>query len=352
MQPLEEPDDYDDQRPGFVVPLRIALWAVTGVMTILALIYLGFSLMNAPPAPVDLQGLTDTGRPLPKEPTATPPTPTPTPSSFDRPTPIPTPPPGGNLFVLTPIAKAVGWVASNEEEGNHFGDSYLHAGIYGGFIYHGAMQFNPSSVIAPGTPIYFAAVQVTGLSRERLGSGGHWKLQLLGMEMDPGWPSRNFRDIHNARIEQSIPPVLGNSDLDKNRVNVFTFTPEQLTVLERRLYDSGLVSFRLDGPSAGENNLFTWDGGYGSGSLGNKPVLIIGVGPPPLTPVPTPTPFLVVITSTPTPSDPLVAVAQAATAVFRAATTGTPTPLPTNWVTPIVVTSTCLLYTSPSPRDS
>lgn len=335
-QPLGESGDYgyDDQGPGLVVPLRGALWAVTGVMTVLALLYLGFSLMNAPTAPADIQELSYTGRPSPTEP------PTPTLSPLDRPTPIPTPPPGGNLFVLTPVAEVVGWVASNEEAGNHFGDSHLHAGLYGGFIYHGVMQFNPSSVIAPGTPIYFAAVQVTGLSRERLGSGGHWQLQLLGMEVDPGWLSHNFQDIHNARIEQSIPPILENSDLDKNRVNVFTFTPEQLTVLERRLYDSGLVSFRLDGPLAGENNLFTWDSGYGAGSLGNKPVLIIGVGPPPLTPVPTRTPFLVVITSTPTPSDPLVAVAQAATAAFRAATTGTPTPLPTNWVTPIVVTST------------
>jgi hypothetical protein len=111
-------------------------------------------------------------------------------------------------------------------------------------------------------------------------------------------------------------------------------------VLERRLYDSGLISFRLDGPSEGENNLFTWDSGYGPGSLGHKPLLIIGVGPSPLTPVPTRTPFLVVVTSTPTPPDALMAAAQAATAAFQAATTGTPTPLPTHWVTPIVVTNT------------
>lgn len=222
-QPLDEPDDYgyDDQRPGFVVPLRVALWVVTGVMTVLALFYLGFSLMNAPTAPVDVRGFGYTGRPSPTEPMAATQTPTPTPLPFDRLTPIPTPPPGGNLFVLTPVAEAVGWVASNEEEGNYFGDSYLHAGIYGGFIYYGAMQFNPSSVIAPGTPIYFAAVQVTGLSRERLGSGGHWELQLLGMEVDPDWPSHSFSDIHNARIEQSIPPVLGNSDLDKNKVYLY-----------------------------------------------------------------------------------------------------------------------------------
>jgi hypothetical protein len=335
----EEPDDYGygGQR---LSPLRIALWAVTGVMTVLALFYLGFSLVNAPRAPGDTQGFDVTEGPSPTEPMAAAQAPTPMPLQLDRPTPIPTPPPGGNIFVLTPAAEAVGWVASNEEEGNHFGDSYLHAGIYGGFVYHGAIQFDPSSVITLGTPIYFAAVQVTGLSQERLGAGGRWKLQLLGLEIDPDWPSHSFSDIHNARIEQSIPPTLGNGDLDKNKINVFTFTAEQLTVLERRLYDSGPVSFRLDGPSAGENNLFTWDSGYGSGSLGNEPVLIIGVGPSPLTPVPTRTPFLVVITSTPTPSDVLVAAAQVATASFQATTTGTPTSLPTNWVTPIVVTST------------
>lgn len=345
----EELDDhgYAGRRlfPKFVVPLRIALWAVTGVMTVLALFYLGFSLVNAPTAPGDAQGFGRTERPSPTEPVAVARAPTPTPLQFDRPTPIPTPPPGGNIFTLTPAPLAVGWVASNEEEGNHFGDSYLHAGVYGGFVYHGAIQFDPSSVITPGTPIYFAAVQVTGLSQERLGAGGRWELQLLGLEVDPDWPSYSFQDIHNARIDQTIPPSPGNGDLDKNKVNVFTFSAGQLAVLEKRLYDSGLVSFRLDGPSAGENNLFTWDSGYGPSSLGQKPVMIIGVGSSPLTPVPTRTPFLVVVTSTPTPPSALMAAAQAATAAFRATTTGTPTPLPTNWVTPIVVTST------PTPGD-
>jgi hypothetical protein len=338
----EEPDDYayGSRR---LSPLRIALWAVTGAMAVLAFSYLSFSIINAPTAP-DVTGgpvLGPVEGPSPTGPVAVAMAPTPTLLQFDRPMPIPTPPPGGDIIVLTPAAKAVGWVASNEEQGNHLGDSYLYAGIYGGFLYHGAMQFEPSPVITPGIPIYFAAVQVTGLSRERLGTGGRWELQLLGLEADPDWSAHSFQDIHNARIEQTIPPsLLGNGDLDKNKVNMFTFTSKQLAVLESRLYDSGLVSFRLDGPSAGENNLFTWDSGYGSGSLGYKPVLIVGVGPAPLTPVPTRTPFLVVVTSTPTPYDALVAAAEAATVAFQATTTGTPTPLPTNWVTPIVVTST------------
>ena len=350
----EEPGDYGYGSRG-LPPLRIVLWAVTGVLTVLALFYLGFSLANAPTAPggigrPDLSPVVGAAKgPSPTGPVAVAPAPTPTPLQFDRPMPIPTPPLGGDIIVLTPVAKAVGWVASNEEQGNHFGDSYLHAGMYGGFTYYGAIQFDPSSVITLGTPIYFAAVQVIGLSQERLGAGGRWELQLLGLEVDPGWPYHSFQDIHNARIDQTIPVrlsahdealALENGDLDKNKANVFTFTAGQLAVLEKRLYDSGLVSFRLDGPSAGENNLFTWDSGYGPGSLGNKPVLIIGVGSSPLTPVPTRTPFLVVITSTPTPPDALRAAAQAATVAFQATTTGMPTPLPTNWVTPIVVTST------------
>ena len=54
----------------------------------------------------------------------------------------------------------------------------------------------------------------------------------------------------------------------------------------------------------------------------------------------TPSPTLAIVTSTPTPDNVFTAVAYGAIATRVAATTGTYTPIPDNWVTPIVVTST------------
>jgi hypothetical protein len=57
-------------------------------------------------------------------------------------------------------------------------------------------------------------------------------------------------------------------------VNTLTFSSDQLSALQSRLA-TGLVSFRLDGPLAGANNIFSWDSGYGTGGLGIQPVLYV-----------------------------------------------------------------------------
>ncbi|MGQ9627818.1 MAG: hypothetical protein ACUVV0_13050, partial [Anaerolineae bacterium] len=266
------------------------------------------------------------------------PTSTPAPTSTSTPYPLPTPPQGAQLFVLTPAPEGVGWVASDEEKGNHFGDYNIHAGIYGGYIHHGVVQFDLSA-IPPGSPIHFALLELTGLSRERLGRGSSWKLGVLESQVSYWWDNRSYQDIHEARMEEVIPPVLESSELDRLKVNTFVFKPAHLKILEDRLFD-GKITFRIDGPSSGNNALFSWDSGWGSGSLGYSPVLKIIAGPPPPNPLPTRTPYFVLITSTPTPSDPLMAVILAATATAQAETTGTPTPLPPWWVTPFVVTDT------------
>jgi hypothetical protein len=55
---------------------------------------------------------------------------------------------------------------------------------------------------------------------------------------------------------------------------------------------------------------------------------------------PEPTATFVVVTSTPSPENILTVAAIAPTATYLAAITGTPTPLPPNWVTPFAVTAT------------
>ncbi len=149
--------------------------------------------------------------------------------------------------------------------------------------------------------------------------------------IDAAWPGLTHDALHDAVVDTTISPALASADLGRNQVNVFSFAPDQLAALEQRLV-RGAVSFRLDGPSSGNDNLFTWDSGYAGGSeaLNTTPVLRIVAIPPPL-------PEYVIVTSTPTPENIVTAAAVAATATEVAAVMGTYTPVPDSWVTPAVV---------------
>jgi len=268
------------------------------------------------------------------------------PTSTPRPTPTLLPPEGGIIYALKPNVNRVGWVVSGEE-GNHFGEAYLYAGVLGGRVYHGAFQFDVS-FITPGSSIHYAAVELTGLDDRRLGQDGNWSLQVLGTEIDAEWPLHGFEQIAQAPVAFTLSPTLNRADLSREKTYVFVLDSGQRAELEARIA-RGVVSFRLDGPSAGDDNLFSWDSGYGTGSLGRGPILRLAVAPPPMPVTPegeevaglgTPTPTYVFITSVPTPENILTVVADALTATAWATTVGTPTPLPPNWVTPIIVTST------------
>jgi hypothetical protein len=69
-------------------------------------------------------------------------------------------------------------------------------------------------------------------------------------------------------------------------------------------------------------------------------------GPPPSMVTATPTPTYVIITSTPTPEDIAAAVTNSLRMTAEAECVGTATPLPPNWVTPVVFTPT------PTPANS
>lgn len=339
-------------------------WVAVWIVGVVAIIGLGCSPFRPPapetstplsaaPSPSSTSTSTPTATlsPTPEPtslPTATPVT-TATAVSLVQATPSPVIPAGGIVYAVTPNVNRVGWVRSGED-GNHFGDSYIHVGFLGGNIYHGAIQFD-ISFIPPGSSIHYAALELVGLSGETLGSGGSWHMRLLEEDIDADWPFHGYKEIHEAPLTQTLSPILGTSDLAENELNVFAFNAGQRAILESRL-EGGLVSFRLDGPSSGDDNLFTWDTGYGLGSLGKTPILRLAVTSPLLTPtspaatgiaarVPdTPTPTFVIVTSTPTPETIFTAAAMAVTAAYQATTTGTPTNTPSNWVTPIVVTNT------------
>lgn len=246
--------------------------------------------------------------------------------------PTPTLLPGQLMAALIPAGNGVGWVASGDRV-NHFGDRNLHAGVFEGQTYKGALQF-PLASIPVGSKIEYAAVELMGLNGENLGADGEWVLRLLDPAADANWATTTYDRIRDAAVTDTIGAPLRPADLGTQHATSFVFSPGQLALLEARL-DTRLASFRIDGPTDGTKNLFTWDTGYGGG-FGTRPTLrIIYQAPPTLTPI--------VITVTSQPANLATAAARIARATYEAQEFGTPTPFPTNVVTappPLVVTTT------------
>jgi hypothetical protein len=259
---------------------------------------------------------------------------TPTPGSaafLATPTATATPLPGDRVYTIVPPRADIGWVASGEEQGNHLGDSYLYAGVFEGQVYNGALQFDLSA-IPRGAPIHYAAIHLTGLRADRLGSEGTWTLRLLSPEIDADWRRHSYQDIFNAPALHTLSPILESGDLAEGQTNIFELSPAQIGILETRIIqdEAPRVSFRLDGPLTGTDNLFAWDTGYGPQSRGAAATLILSVGPPPATPPPY---NYLVVTSTPTPENVLTAAAVVLQMTADAASIGTTTPVPPNVAT-------------------
>ena len=252
-------------------------------------------------------------------------------------------PPGGIIYALAPDINSVGWVQSNET-GNHFGESFMYTGVREGVTTHGAMQFD-LSFIPSGSTIFLAELELTGLVDQGLTQDSAFNLHILGEEVDAGWSRHGFATIDEAFVYDSLQSDLQAPDLAVGRTNKVLFNAAQRSLIEERL-PTELISFRLD--SLTSEGWFSWDSGYGPESLGQGPVLNLGVllppeveaaeAPPDSTPTPTAT--YVLITTTPEPENVLTAAAVAPALTAAATTTGTPTELPDNWVTPIAVTNT------------
>ena len=182
------------------------------------------------------------------------------------------------IVSLYPPGQWEGWVASNEPDTNHFGDSALYAGFYNNTSYYGLVRFDLKDIA--GAPIKSASLRLSGLSGDWLGEGGAWSVQLL--EPDPAdVPAslNTFTSVENAHASPAISLTVPSSALGVGQVNTFTFTDQQIALLQQRAADTGRITFRLAGP-AGENNaLFAWDSGYGLPSRGVRPELTVEMGP-------------------------------------------------------------------------
>ncbi len=282
--------------------------------------------------------------------------PTPTPSATPLP-PVVLPnapePENGEVYLLrSQSPDKVGWARAGDDKPNHFGDYNIYAGVFDNQAHVGAMQFDLST-IPPGSPILYADLTLIGLDDQWLAEGGNWQAELLAGWMDRDWSKKNFHWLARADSGTNwLENSATSATVGIGQSNTFLLDATGLSQLQARLY-SGTVSFRIVGPTSGENNLFSWDSGFGALTRGYPPILrIITNGPAPADPPPSPTPDYVVVTLTPTDEAVLVALANQKLATSAAVPisndlslgtpepTATPTAFPPNWVTPVIVTNT------------
>lgn len=362
------PEDLSTRAPLRAAPkatfersARFPLWAIVlaglvGILVVFAVFHFFLSSALRPGA-VTSETSQATASPTPS------PSSTPSPAPLEvtlTPTPVPvapattaatatTPPAGDEVIGLSPAASDIGWVSSGDERGNHFGDSFLYAGVFDDQVFQSALQFDLGS-IPRGAPIRQASLQLTGLSGDRMGAGGAWTVRLLAPEIDENWRRHTYQEIFNAPALQALSPILGDEDLAEGRTNTFELSPAQIALLEERIIKDEVpkVSFRIEGPLTDSDNLFAWDTGYGQESQGNRVTLSLVVGPPPATPPPY---EYIVVTSTPTPENVLTAAAIVAQMTADATRIGTATPAPPNLATATPFPEYLIIIPSATPEN-
>lgn len=182
------------------------------------------------------------------------------------------------FIVVTPMPEGVGWVRQNDSRANHFGDYNMYAGVFDQQGYIGAVQFTLPN-LAPNGLLFYADLTLQGLTDDYLAGDGDWTVEMLTQDMDKEWQGHSFaRLAGDHAVSITLRPTLTRLDLGEEQTNRLVFDAVPLLRLKERLA-SGVISFRIQGPNAGPNNLFAWDSGYGTRSRGVGPVLRLGIVP-------------------------------------------------------------------------
>lgn len=248
----------------------------------------------------------------------------------------PTPEPNGQVFNLTPHDAEVGWWNSGDKRRSYLGDSYLYAGSTDGNTRLSAMRFDLSRVPrgAPirTAQLRLTGLRQTSAVSQK---GALWLMQLIPEKSLKSLSGVDFLTMYSAPASITLLPQLSATDVAVEQVNEWELDANAKAWLERQLLDGAKsVIVRILPSADGGDFLFAWDSGSGPETKGNPPSLLISVGPPPPTPPPLPTRPVIVATLTPVPANVLTVVAIAQTATNVAVTTGTYTPIPIDIVTP------------------
>lgn len=258
------------------------------------------------------------------------PTSTPTAALAELALPTVTPAPDVQRVVLTPLSGGAGWWDSSDAVQVGLNDSFLYAGVYGEESLLSAVRFNLNR-IPRGAPILSGEVQLNGLADERLNAGadGIWRVQLIPENELANLIGADFMMVYSAAAPITLRE-LRTQDLGRDRLNTWQLDPATLRWLEeQRIMGAESIIVRITASTNDTGDtLFAWDSGLGQKTAGVPPALVFDVGAPPATPPPLPTYDYLVATFTPVPENVLTVVALQNTATAVAETIGTYTPVP------------------------
>jgi hypothetical protein len=248
----------------------------------------------------------------------------------------PTPEPGGQVFLIGPSIGHGGWWKSNDSQRNHIDDAYLYAGTYEGETFIAAVRFDLKKVArgAPirEAQIRLTGLRQDQFQPD---AAGLWLVQLVPESSLEQVNTADFLTMLSAPAAITLFPPLTAADLAPAQVNQWMLDETTRTWLEKQLLDGATsVILRIQASIERGEALFAWHSGLGSTNREEAPALLLSLGPPPPTPPPLPTRAVIVATMTPVPQNVLTVVAIGQTATAMAVTTGTYTPVPYAIVTP------------------
>lgn len=263
-------------------------------------------------------------------------TPTPSPTVNSRRFNTPTPEPGGQVFLLGPTIGSGGWWKSNDKQRNHIDDAYLYAGAYEGETFIAAVRFDLKKVArgAPIRQAQIRLTGLRQ-DQFQSAAEGLWLVQLVPESSLEQINTADFLTMLSAPAAITLFPPLSAADLAPERVNEWELDDAARTWLEKELLDGATsVTLRIQASIERGEALFAWNSGLGAATRDDGPAFVLSLGPPPPTPPPLPTKPLIVATLTSVPENVLTVVAMGQTATAVAVTTGTFTPIPYAIVTP------------------
>jgi len=247
----------------------------------------------------------------------------------------PTPVPGGEVYWVTPGTNSVGWWMNNDVRRNHLNDSFLYAGFSEGNSHIAAIRFDLRRV-PRGAELLYAELRLTGLRNQGLdpAAGIRWQIQLIAEESLPNLASADFLTLLSAPAVLTLPAI-GAEEMIEGEANVWELDANVRTWIANQLLQGAQsIIVRVQAETNSQETLFAWDSGVGPQSRGGGPLLLLSGGPAPSTPPVLPTKPFIVATLTPVPENVLTVVAQNSTATAVALTTGTFTPVPFQVLTP------------------
>jgi len=186
-------------------------------------------------------------------------------------------------YAFFPKDGYVGWVNQNENF-NHFLDDKIFAGISNNQIHFGGLQFDLSDM-PRFESVTSAQIRLYGLSDSLLlTSASSFSIQVMNSSVDQYFNGTatgpNFTSLSDALVACTVGTIT-SVNLVPGEWNILNLGADCLEEIEMRARGTGKVSFRIDGPTMGPNNLFSWSSGKETASPEFTPQLVLSTDPGP-----------------------------------------------------------------------